>query len=128
YAVVVSGLEQLDDAAVQEIDVGHIRVGAVGRALLVPRPEHVLLAIAEPEPQQVRAVEARHQRLQVAFEPRLLRLAGKYGKAIAERHSAALRMTRGEFHCDLRAGVPAIRCGVLDAEYRQRLRQSAGKI
>ena len=33
-AVVVAGLEHLDDAAMQEIDVGHVGVGAPRRAWL----------------------------------------------------------------------------------------------
>ena len=62
-AVVISGFEKLHDASVQEIEIRYVGVRARLCGLHIPRPEDVLIAVAEPQPQKVRAVPGRYDRL-----------------------------------------------------------------
>ena len=49
--VVISGFEKLHHASVQKIEIRYVGVRARLRSLHIPRPEDMLIAIAEPEPQ-----------------------------------------------------------------------------
>src|SRR5438552_2358124 len=83
--------EDLYDAAMQEVEVRHVGVGARRRRLIVPWPEHVLVAIAEPQVHQVRAVPYRHDGLEITIQLFVAIALGKDRIAVGERHRAALR-------------------------------------
>ena len=44
--IIVAGFEKLNNAAMEEVEVRHIRVRACFCSLYVPRPEDVLIAVA----------------------------------------------------------------------------------
>ncbi len=119
-AVVISGFEKLHDASVQEIKIRYVGVRARLRGLHIPWPEDVLIAVAEPQPQQVRAVPGRHDRLKITFELFIRVRFGEHRVAVGERHGAALRIAGGEFDGDGSAGVTPVGGDVFNAKRGER--------
>ena len=126
--VVISGFEKLHHAAVQEIEIRYVGVRARFRGLHVPRPEDVLIAVAEPEPQQVRAVPGRHDRLKITFQLLVGVGFGEHRVAVGERHGAAPRVAGSELDRYGSAGVAPIGGDMFDAERGERFVERVGKV
>ncbi len=126
--VVVARFEQLDHAAMQELELGQIGVGALLQSLFVPRPEHVLVAIAEPQPQQMLTGEGGFDRHEVLVQPRPLLGRREDRIAIGERERATRRVSRAELDGDLRAGVATVGGDLFDAQRIERGGQPVGEI
>ena len=126
-AVVISGFEKLHHASVQEIEIRYVGVRARFCGLHIPRPEDVLIAVTEPQPQQVRAVPGRHNRLKIMFELLIGVGLGEHCVAVGERHGAALRVAGGELDRDGSAGVAPVGGDVFDAERGERFGERVGE-
>ena len=128
HAVAIARLQQLDHATVQEIQIGHIGVGAVGIELFVPWPKHMLVAVAKPQPQHMRRVPLGNDGLQVRLEFAGRIGFGKHGKAIGQGHAAAIRVPGRKLDSDGRTGVPPIGGHLPNAQGRQGFGQGVRKI
>ncbi len=88
----------------------------------------MLIAIAEPEPQQVRAVPGRHDRLKIAFELLVGVGFGEHRVAVGERHRATLRIAGGELDTYGSAGVAPVGGDVFDPERGERFGERVRKV
>jgi len=88
----------------------------------------MLIAIAEPQAQQMRAIPGWGDGFKVALE-RFVGITAREDRiAVSERHGAAVWMTGGELHGNRGAGVPSVARHLLNAERGECVGQCIGEI